>query len=131
MKDKLISHGLWVAVIQLPFMLLSDVVRYAFGPLPTQFCFLQVVFKNAVLSQSLLYLDAITVARYLLIFWTKNPASVNDDFWSSYITIWIYISSFAANYARYTHTSVTYTLKLREQIVLNQIELFGEDTLFG
>ena len=102
--NKLISHGLWVAAIQLPFMLLSDVVRYVFGPLPTQFCFSQVVFKNAVLLQSLLFLDAITVARYLLIFWTKNPASINDDFWASYISVWIYIFSFVANYTRYKLT---------------------------
>ena len=102
--NKLISHGLWVAVIQMPFILLSDLLRYMFGPLPTQFCFFQIVFKNAVLSQSLLYLDAITVARYLLIFWTKNPGYVKDDFWTLFVSIWIYIFSFVTNFTRYTHS---------------------------
>ena len=101
--NKLISHGLWVAVIQMPLILLSDLLRYMFGPMPTQFCFFQIVFKNALLSQSLLYLDAITVARYLLIFWTKNPGFVKDDFWSLFISIWIYIFSFVTNFTRYTY----------------------------
>ncbi len=101
--NKLTSNGLWVAVIQLPFILLSDIIRNLFGPMPTLFCFFQMVFKNAALSQGLFFLDAITIARYLLIFWTKNPCFVKDDFWSNFISIWIYFFSFIANFIRYTN----------------------------
>ena len=77
--NKLVSYGLWVSVIQLTLVLLSEIIRYMFGPMPKQFCFFQVVIKNACQTQSFLYFDAICLARYLLIFWTENPASVNDD----------------------------------------------------
>ena len=100
--NKLVSDSLWIVVIQLPLIMLSDFVRYLLGPLNPHFCFFQVVFKASAFTQILCYFDAMIVAKYALIFWTKNPWSINDDFWSRYVSICIYIFSYTANFARYT-----------------------------
>ena len=99
--NKLLSQSLWTVVIQLPMIIFSDILRYTLGPLPPQFCFFQVVIKTSFFTQSLCFIDALIVARYALVFWTKNPASVNDDFWCTFISIWIYIFNIAANFSRY------------------------------
>ena len=98
--NKFVSQGVWAVVIILPMIILSDIFRYTLGPLPAQFCFFQVVFKNYFFTQSLCFLDAMIAARYALIFWTKNPSSVNDDFWCIFITCWIYIFNITANFSR-------------------------------
>ncbi len=36
-----------------------------------------------------LFYDAITLSRYIFIFWLKNPTAVEDSFWSLFINIWI------------------------------------------
>jgi hypothetical protein len=33
--------------------------------------------------------DVILATRYLFIFRFKNPASINDDFWITFLTVWI------------------------------------------
>ena len=99
-RNKFVSQSLWVVVVILPMIILSDIFRYTLGPLPAHFCFFQVVFKNYFFTQSLCFLDAMIAARYALIFWTKNPSSVNDDFWGTFITIWIHIFSITANFSR-------------------------------
>jgi hypothetical protein len=35
-----------------------------------------------------IFLDAIIIVRYLLIFWIKNPENFKDDFWSHFVNIW-------------------------------------------
>ena len=99
--NKFVSQSLWLAVVQVPIFMLSDILRYTIGPLPAQFCFFQVVLKNSVFTQNLCYFDAMIAARYAIIFWTKNPASINDGFWCTYVSIWIYIINITANFSRY------------------------------
>ena len=38
---------------------------------------------------SLLTMDSIMIIKNLFIFWLKNPASVNDDFWNVFLVQWI------------------------------------------
>jgi hypothetical protein len=38
--------------------------------------------KNVVSVQLMLFLDCIVFARYVYIFWLKNPAAFHDDFWN-------------------------------------------------
>ena len=42
-----------------------------------------------VTSDFLLFFDAIIIVRYMYIFVLKNPAAFHDDFWYSFINIWI------------------------------------------
>ena len=59
--------------------------------------------KITIPIQILLILDCIIITRYFFIFWLKNPAAFNDDFWSFFLNIWIVgfpvISQFILNMA--------------------------------
>ena len=39
-----------------------------------------------------MYYNAITVCRYVCIFWLKNPTAIEDNFWIYFVNIWILIS---------------------------------------
>jgi hypothetical protein len=69
--------------------LLPELFRYTFGPLSSGFCLLHSIIKNAIVTQLLLTFDAITVFRYILVFWLRNPGCFNDLFWTFYTSIWI------------------------------------------
>jgi hypothetical protein len=63
--------------------------RYAFGPLNATICFIELVIKNSIVTQMMLFLDGIIIGRYVFIFWLKNPMAFNDEFWDQFISIWI------------------------------------------
>ena len=70
-------------------MLSGDIVISMFSPLPSWYCHLQIFLKNVALIASLLTTDSIMIIKNLFIFWLKNPASVNDDFWNVFLVQWI------------------------------------------
>ena len=81
------------------FLLLSlapDILRFSFGPMPSWICCIHMVIKTAHVWISLLYIDAIIIARYIFIFCLKNPAAFADDFWCCFVSIWIYTVSLLA-----------------------------------
>ena len=45
--------------------------------------------KCSLLSQLSLLQTSITILRYMCIFWLKDPASFQDDFWTYFLNIWI------------------------------------------
>ena len=49
---------------------------------------------------SLLLLDFIAVARYIFIFWLKNPAGFNDEFWSTMINLWTFVATFLLQFTQ-------------------------------
>jgi hypothetical protein len=89
LMNRLVTSLCWASMINIPIIQLCEIPRYFFGPQPAFFCFAQSVFKNAFKWQGLLLLDASIVARYVSIFWLKNPSAVNGGFWSMLINIWI------------------------------------------
>jgi hypothetical protein len=46
----------------------------------------------------MLILTGIIVTRYIFIFWLKNPAAFQDDFWNLLINIWIVGYSILSQY---------------------------------
>jgi hypothetical protein len=46
------------------------------------------IFKSSIVAQVILLQIGVIISRYLSIFWMKNPAAFNDDFWSQLINIW-------------------------------------------
>jgi hypothetical protein len=72
---------------------LFDIVRYSIGPWPRQICQVLFLLRKIVKDEIVLYYDAITFARYIFIFWLKNPTAVEESFWSLFINIWIAIAS--------------------------------------
>ena len=53
----------------------------------------QLIFKNSIISQTILLQIGVIISRYLSVFWLKNPAAFNDDFWCRFINIWILAAS--------------------------------------
>jgi hypothetical protein len=53
-----------------------------------------------------MYIYAAMVMRYAYIFWLKNPTAFEDDFWSTFIVIWIHAVSILTQVA--WHCLVTY-----------------------
>ena len=76
----------WFLIIQIP-----DLVIYFYRPFPEMFCFVHLILRNVIVSQILLFFDAIIIVRYILIFWLKNPLSFHDDFWYIFINLWVVI----------------------------------------
>jgi hypothetical protein len=72
------------------FLLIQNLtmIRYSFGPLPKALCYVSQFFNFYITMRLFILLDCIMVARYCLIFWLKNPAGFNDEFWSAFIKCW-------------------------------------------
>ena len=79
-----------------------------FGPQPEFFCFANTFLRNAVKWQTLLLLDASVLARYISIFWLKNPSAVHEDFWNTFLNIWICGVSIITNFVMFTRKGLTY-----------------------
>jgi hypothetical protein len=69
----------------------SDIVLYFYRPLPEFTCFANLVLRNAFMVQAILFLDSIVVARYIAIFWMKDPENFKDDFWFRFVNYWVVI----------------------------------------
>jgi hypothetical protein len=88
--NRLVSMNCWTGIEFLSLSQIPEIVRFIYGPLPDLFCYIHVIFRNAFMWMFLLYIDAILIVRYIFIFYLKNPAAFNDDFWSNFIGIWIH-----------------------------------------
>ena len=101
LMNKLVAWQCWNLIF---FNILCQVLEsmiYISGQLPAPVCFLNVVLKNASKTTILLLLDSTTIVQYLLIFRIKNPAAVNDDFWSIFIGVWIVGLSHFFNFSKF------------------------------
>jgi len=87
--NKLVASLCWNLIYLYTLCQPIEIVSYVIGKLPQSVCFANVVLKNASKTQSLLLFDSSVLVQYLLIFWIKNPAAVNDEFWSLFISMWI------------------------------------------
>ena len=67
--------------------------RYIFGPMNLTVCRFNYFFKLVLTTQAMLFLDGIIITRYVLIFLVKNPAAIQDEFWSCYVNLWVYMFS--------------------------------------
>lgn len=69
-------------------MYFCDTITYFVGPLPPYFCYIMCLIRPIIKTNALMFLNAIVVSKYIFIFWMKNPASIDDDFWSLFISLW-------------------------------------------
>ena len=102
LMNKLVTSICWAAIIDVPLIQLFEIPRYFWGPQPAIFCFVQSFLKNSIKWQILLLLDASVLARYIFIFWLKNPSAVHDDFWSVFINLWIAGLSVISNFVLFS-----------------------------
>ena len=96
LRNRLVSANCWNAMIGVPFLHLLDTINYVSGPKPESFCFFVTFVRNAIKTNGLLIMNFIAISRYYFLFWMKNPAGVDDEFWSLAITIWSH--TFSAGY---------------------------------
>jgi hypothetical protein len=83
------SFGCWTGIEYIYVIQTSEIFRYIHGPLPPSFCFFLRIFRSALFLELLLLFDTVTISKYFYIFWLKNPAGFNDDFWSIFLNVWI------------------------------------------
>jgi hypothetical protein len=79
----------WLIIEYCVVVQLTEAIRFVYGPLSVNFCFLKTTVRSAYLTQMFLYFDVIALTRYLFIFWLKNPAAFQDDFWNVFVNLWI------------------------------------------
>ena len=82
--NKFVTFGSWSGIEYLVFVQMAENLRYLVGPLPANFCLLVRILRSTLFVELLVYLDLATLTRYIYVFWIKNPAGFNDDFWAQY-----------------------------------------------
>ena len=81
-----------------PSFQVPEYVRFLFGPLPENFCYLKLVLRSSYFVEILLLFNASSVAKYIYIFWLKNPLAFPDSFWCSFTTIAIKLFSLGSQF---------------------------------
>jgi hypothetical protein len=84
---------LWTCFEYILFVEILDVCRYIFGPLASYICYLKIILRSSLACIMYLYINATLVMKYVYIFWLKNPAAFNDNFWSYFIVIWAHMAA--------------------------------------
>ena len=88
--NKLVSSVCWCTIVYYTLIQVPELFRIWFGPFPALFCNFQLVIKNALAIQLLLTFDTMSILRYIFIFWLKNPYGFCDDFWTTYLNLWMF-----------------------------------------
>ena len=88
-----VSLYCWAVTEFVIFVQIPETIRLSFGPLPAFVCGLHAYFRASIVTVMLLYKNASILTRYIFIFWLKNPAAFDDDFWCLFIFIWVHIFS--------------------------------------
>ena len=108
----------WFFIIQT-----IDTLRYMHGPLPEFICTAQITLKNSIYAQILLFLNGILISKYIFIFWLKNPAAFNDDFWSLFVNIWVVSFSILTHHYYLAALPYTIIFALERTLSLTKIYL--------
>jgi len=98
--NKLVSALCWNGIVFCTTCQLAYSIRFYFGPLPQLACFWLVVMRKTIIINITFILNAMTLTRYIFIFWLKNPAAFNDEFWFIYVNLWTTGFSFITQFLR-------------------------------
>jgi len=88
LRNRIVSSSCWYGMFGVPAIYLMEAINYITGPKSTLYCSSSAFLRSLVHTNGLLIMNWIAVVRYILLFWRKNPASVNDEFWSVFISMW-------------------------------------------
>ena len=109
--DKLRLFFFRMTIVAAPIIHSLNFLNYYFGPLNYSVCFFLMVFRNILKSNMLFFFNCIAIARYIFIFWVKNPTSIDENFWAQLIATLSIIFSCILN-------TVAYILPQRHSIFL-------------
>jgi hypothetical protein len=96
----LVSSICWNAIVWNVTIQSVGIARILSGPFHQTFCFWHYILRRALLTQLILVADAITLIRYLFIFWLQNPGAFNDEFWNLFINLWTIGMSFILQFTK-------------------------------
>jgi hypothetical protein len=99
--NKLLASQCWAFIQYFIICQTVDTIGLLVKGLSSSICFAQVILKNSYKTQFLLFFDSSIFVQYLFIFRVKNPAAVNDDFWSHLVSMWIAGFSFIFNFSKF------------------------------
>jgi len=92
--SKLLAKLSRACLVYLLFFILPHPLRYIYGPLPEKVCLTQTMLNGVVVLQSLMIYMTVTGTTYIFVFVLKNPLGIDDGFWCSFLTRWIFFSGF-------------------------------------
>ena len=98
--NKLMAALSWNSMLLCSTCQLAYCFRFYFGPLAPMSCYWWFVVRKTLIINGLLLLNSMTLMRYVFIFWLKNPAAFNDEFWFIFINIWTLVFSFLTQFTR-------------------------------
>jgi len=98
--NKILSALCWNGMVFFSTCQLAYAVRFYFGPLPKLVCFWLFVIRKTIIINLVLLVTAMTLTRYIFIFWLKNPAAFNDEFWFVFVNLWTAGFSFISQFLR-------------------------------
>lgn len=67
----------------------SNIILYLSGPLSKEFCYQLTMSFPTFTNEFLLLTDAVSITRYVFVFYLKNPTVLQEDFWARFILVWI------------------------------------------
>ena len=73
-----------------------DTIRYIIGPLPKPICLFGIFMKFFISMNTIVIVDISFIARYLTIFWLKNPAGLQHEFLAFFFIVWGALVSFVS-----------------------------------
>lgn len=88
-NNRMVSSICWTFIEAFLTIVAPDIVLYSLKSLPIGICYVLVIARQALIIRLLLLFDSIVIARYLFIFWIKNPLSLDDKFWATFVNVWI------------------------------------------
>jgi len=94
--NRLISLICWVTIQYICCIFYFDIFRCFIGPLPFNICSLTVSLRYILATQILVFLCVIILAKYLFVFWFKNPMAFPDDYWCYFVYLWSILYSIIA-----------------------------------
>ena len=89
--NRLFTSLCWTGIATI-LVAFTDVFRYTLGPFPPLLCKIQLFLKKIVKDEIGMFCNAITLCRYVFIFWLRNPTAVHEDFWNYFANLWITIA---------------------------------------
>lgn len=106
--NMLVSGLSWSIAEFLIFVILIDILRYFYGPLPHELCLVKGIMSGSIILQTLLFLTAIVTTKYIFIFHIKNPTAIDDKYWKVFLTTWIRMFAYLCQMSAFTIASNIY-----------------------
>ena len=100
LTNKLVSMIFWYEIFGSQFAFFSDTFIFLFAPMSNYSCLIMAFLRLMLVSNIVTFLNFIVFSKYIFIFWMRNPGSVQDDFWTVFISMWTFVFSFIFSLVR-------------------------------